>query len=378
MRKKVVINAANLSVGGGLQVALSFISEMSKLNTDHLDIVLLCSEELSKLVSEKLTFGKVYVFKKGKFPTPVSLNIFYRHVEKAEMPSIWFSIFGPIYYRPKCMHLEGFANPWVIYPDSIAFSRLKIIKRVRSRIKYYLYKRCFLREGDHFVVEATHVKNQLNSVLKVNCRDVSIVPNTASSIYFDKEKWLYRVLPNFNDDTFKFITIAHPYSHKNLEEIVYLKEYLSSQGIAATFYVTMPDNIYRGMGLAFIDATENLGVLKPAECPSIYLQCDALFLPTLLECFSASYVEAMTLGLPIVCTDFSFNRDICEDAACYFEYRGDYQSIKRMILDPIYRESLVKKGLVISSRQINANQRAIEYLKLITENLNETNLTKHS
>ena len=43
-----------------------------------------------------------------------------------------------------------------------------------------------------------------------------------------------------------------------------------------------------------------VGGVDIRECPSLYEQCDFMFLPTLLECFSASYAEAMKMRRPIL------------------------------------------------------------------------------
>ena len=61
-----------------------------------------------------------------------------------------------------------------------------------------------------------------------------------------------------------------------------------------------------------------VGAVPPAECPALYGECDAMFLPTLAECFSASYAEAMVMEKPIVTTDLGFARSICGPAAIYY------------------------------------------------------------
>ena len=51
----------------------------------------------------------------------------------------------------------------------------------------------------------------------------------------------------------------------------------------------------------------------------MYRRCQLCFLPTLLEVFSASTVEAMYYGLPVVATDFDFNKDVLGDSCLYYE-----------------------------------------------------------
>ena len=55
------------------------------------------------------------------------------------------------------------------------------------------------------------------------------------------------------------------------------------------------------------------------DVPSLYRQCDGLLMPTLLESFSGTYVEAMFHNIPIFTSNFDFARDVCKDGAMYFD-----------------------------------------------------------
>ena len=45
---------------------------------------------------------------------------------------------------------------------------------------------------------------------------------------------------------------------------------------------------------------------------------DAIIFPSLLECFSATPLEAMAMGKPVFVSDTPFNRDVCGDYGIYF------------------------------------------------------------
>ena len=70
---------------------------------------------------------------------------------------------------------------------------------------------------------------------------------------------------------------------------------------------------------AEIDTIINVGPIRIEEAPSLYKECDAMFLPTLLECFSASYVESMKMEKPILTSDMGFAWTVCNNAAIYFD-----------------------------------------------------------
>jgi glycosyltransferase involved in cell wall biosynthesis len=92
---------------------------------------------------------------------------------------------------------------------------------------------------------------------------------------------------------------------------------------------------------------ENAGVLKLHECPRWYATSDIVFLPTVLETFSATYPEAMVLGKPIVTTDLEFAHDICGDAAAFYSplsAEAASDAIIQVVTNRKFRESLVENG----------------------------------
>src|SRR5690606_31883324 len=105
------------------------------------------------------------------------------------------------------------------------------------------------------------------------------------------------------------------------------------------------------------------------ECPSLYRQSDFMFLPTLLECFTATYPEAMCMDTPILTSDLPFARSICGSAAEYFNPLspkdiGD--KIFNLSHDTVKVEELIKMGRKQLLLFDNSKQRADKYLKIIT------------
>lgn len=64
---------------------------------------------------------------------------------------------------------------------------------------------------------------------------------------------------------------------------------------------------------------KNYGRISQKELGAMYQRCQLCYLPTLLEVFSASTVEAMYFNLPIVATNFSFNTEVLADSSLYYE-----------------------------------------------------------
>ena len=100
------------------------------------------------------------------------------------------------------------------------------------------------------------------------------------------------------------------------------------------FVVTFDSDTYESMTSEFKFHTINAGVVDQKDCRNLYQSCQALFLPTLIECFTVSYLEAMETCKPIVTSDLSFAHDICGDSAYYFDPL-DVSSIANVCFDVI-------------------------------------------
>ena len=66
-----------------------------------------------------------------------------------------------------------------------------------------------------------------------------------------------------------------------------------------------------------------------------------------MESFSASYVEAMHFGVPLVTSRMDYARDICGPAAEYadpFDGRDCARALARVLGDPVRRAALRQAG----------------------------------
>ena len=90
-----------------------------------------------------------------------------------------------------------------------------------------------------------------------------------------------------------------------------------------------------------------IGKVNVIECPSLYQQADIMFMPTLMECFTATYPEAMRMEVPIITTDLEFAHGLCEEAACYYSALDSHcaaESIYKVSTNSAYANTLRENG----------------------------------
>lgn len=370
--KLVLINASNLHNGGGVQVAISFIYELSLMvDNDFSYFHIVTSKEvddgLKKLNTKIDRFGDYHILNTyGLQALRSNLN------KEIKNYDLVFTVFGPNYLRVKTKKdIVGFAQPWIINFDNPISQRSSLLTRKKLSIKFNLQWLFFLR-SDHYVVELEHVKNKLHSKRKIPNEKISVVYNTVSSLYKDKQKWRPIVLNKHKDQLFLGL-VTRDYPHKNLEILPEVAKALKlNHNLSVHFYTTLNDDEWSKRNAYFKKYVSTVGSLSPEECPSFYQQVDGVIFPSLLECFSATPLEAMVMEKPLFASDRGFVRDVCHDYAIYInpldaddialKIANYFQSDK---IDIAQLQEAREYALNFSS----AEDRAEKYLKIINNHL---------
>jgi len=219
-------------------------------------------------------------------------------------------------------------------------------------------------------METEKGKEKLSTVLGLEKADISVVGNSHSAIfndnaYLSKSHPDYIHLPKKEGNEFRLLLISHSHPHKNLKIINHVLPLLQNHNIK--FILTINEKSYNALFPTKPKQILNLGPVSQNACPSLYAQCNAMFLPTLLEVFSASYPEAMKMEKPILTSDYSFATDVCQDAALYFDPldpKDIAEKIKLLIIDKVLQNDLIEKSKKRIKEFETAQSRAEKYIKI--------------
>ena len=318
MTKKYLINTANLHIGGGVQVASSFISEISKIDANYQNISLCLSDEVSENIENmSLTstfFDRILPIDVHGFGNPAKSD--WKFLD--EFDSV-FTVFGPLYkWKTPFKNIIGFAQPWIIYPDNEVYDSLSFIERIKLKVKFFIQAH-FFKRADILIVELEHVKEGLIRELGIDPDRIHVVHNCVSALYHCDDLWEPVDMPQ-RHGFLKLGFVGRNYVHKNTKifsEIVHCLK--NDHGIDALFYVTFTPEEWQACSPGFRKVCVNIGPLRAAQCPRFYESLDAVVFPSLLESFSATPLEALSMSKPLFASDRPFNRDICGDFACYFD-----------------------------------------------------------
>lgn len=326
-KKKILVNTITTKShsGGAFQISQNFILK----TLEHKDV------EWCYITSQDLdnTVGKYFEDKKDKnyfvFPTQPDFSHSYKTVKKQLkvleerlQPDVIYTITAPSYFSFNSTEVMRFTNGIVTHPNKYSKGKLSLL----GKIKTWLYCKNQIRLIKHtkyFITQTETTKKGLLNITGLPESNIKVVSNVLPPIFQKLKKT--KVI---GSEWIDIACIGNPVPHKNFDLIPEVIKRLRDLGLEKIrFHTTIPaehplikkqDRDLKKYGLKK-DQIINHGRLTQSELGEVYCQCQFSFLPTLLEVFSASTIEAMYYELPTVATDFSFNTEVFKDSCLYYE-----------------------------------------------------------
>lgn len=365
----ICLNSSNLHVGGGVQVATSVIGELTRLRNLPNGLVIWASDEVD---ANLRTLG----YDLSRLPTYEVVNsngvglLLSPLARRLQQFNAVLTLFGPLYvWRLAGTNITGFAQLWIINPDNEISRTSGWPRRIRDRLKFGLQS-LFFKRADRLLVELEHVREGLIRKGIGSPSTVRVVKNCLSSIYNEPQSWLpVEVLPS--PDGLRLGFVGRNYSHKNTRIFPEVIDLLRRKyRVKASIYVTFSDDEWAACDEAFRAAVINVGTLFVAQCPSFYRFMDAVIFPSLLECFSATPLEAMAMERPLFASDRPFNRDVCGEYANYFDPVDPddaARAIAAYFQNSSDREKRLGEARMHALNFSNAEDRARQYLDCLIQ-----------
>lgn len=369
-----LLNASNIHSGGSVQVATSVIGELTLMTTLPPNLVVWASTAVDTNL-QKLGYD-ISILPKYEIVNSYGIRLLSSPLlRRLQNFKVVFTVFGPLYtWRLSGINITGFAQPWILYPNNEIASSLRVHYRWLTRLKFKVQS-FFFNQADHLVVELMHVRCGLINKGIGNPSAIHVVRNSLSSLYNNPSKWHEVILPATRSDI-KLGFVGRNYAHKNTAILPKVSDLLlRDYGINISFYVTFTEEEWASCSANFRATVINVGPLFVAQCPSFYTQMDGIIFPSLLECFSATPLEAMAMEKLLFASDRPFNRDVCHDHAHYFDPLSPASAAKAIAQVFLSGGPSPEALSAARSHAINFSspkQRAEKYIALLMQATNKT------
>lgn len=335
---RILVNTISTKkhAGGAFQISQNFL--LKTLEDSSVEWLYITSKDVDDVVGEK--FAHLKGHKYFVFPTQPDFNGTYKQVRKEIsllenrlIPDVIYSVTSPSYFRFKTKEVMRFTNPWVTHPNKYAWSVLSL----KDKLFYYLYglnQKRMMKTAHYFITQTETCARGIRRVTGVKENNVKVINNVLPAIF----KTLDRT-PINDDQTIDIACVGAATPHKNYDIIPEVLKGLKERGYDnVRVHVTLPSdeptitliqkriNKY-GLNNMLI----NHGRLSQKELGEMYRRCQYCFLPTLLEVFSASTIEAMYYCLPTVASNFDFNTEVFEDSCLYYEPKNAEDAVNMFV-----------------------------------------------
>jgi glycosyltransferase involved in cell wall biosynthesis len=234
------------------------------------------------------------------------------------------------------------------------------------RLKYKNIYRRMAKVADHFITTSEFSKHELQHWLE-------LAPERISVIYEGREH-LERIAADesvisrlsLGEKPF-FIVVGSISPHKNLEVVYAANKLLDRDKYEIILIGGDFAGVFQSSKIELAPNIKKVGYLLDDELKALYCSAMGLIFPSLYEGFGLPLVEAMSCSCPVICSDIPSSREVCGDAALYFdaERPADLADQIDMIINDFALAVGLKERGLLRSRNFTWIKTALETKQIL-------------
>ena len=330
-KKTIILNASNALGAGAKVVIKNIITSMPSVSPNTQFIAILPDIEFYHNIPDYNNLEKIFI-PQGKF------RLLRRYWDLKYGISSWVKTLK----ANICFTLGDLGPARINIPHYVLLHQAFIIKdayedvlgnqSILTRLHYYFAKRQFNRMIPNISGVFVQTPKMLNGLLdcyKIEKSKAHLVlhalPQHILEPVFQSFKIFDYLLKHENGEKY-LLFLAAGYEHKNhkiLPEVIDILIYRKVYNFKIIITIDGESNKNEAKILhsltKYSDYIVNIGRVDPAYVPAVFLNTDALFMPSTIESLGIIYLEAMYFDKPILTSDRDFSHWVCGDYAMYFE-----------------------------------------------------------
>lgn len=204
--------------------------------------------------------------------------------------------------------------PQTVFVQTPHLLRPKKIHWSLDGLKFAISRQVFRLNAQYagkFIVQTPVMREALAASYPVIANKIHIIAQPVPS-------WLLATAPRRSGTPRAKLRLIYPaagYPHKNHRLLADIKPELSSEWPIESLKITVPVEKHPAPSVTWIQCVD---FLSAPEMIQVYRDVDGLLFLSTDESYGFPLVEAMFMGLPIVCPDLPYAHALCSDGAIYF------------------------------------------------------------
>lgn len=316
---RILVIGVSAKSAGGKSILKNFLKILSSRKSKHSWCFLVPSlDDFKGLSCTNACFYECSILSKQLF-LPITFSLILPQYARILKSDVIFNL-ADIPIPTKIPQLFLFDWSYAVYPNSKAWTLGSSNSVLKRKLKFFFFKR-YLKYIDILAAQGPAVASRLSRLY--NFKDIPIIPNAVSTQNLNSSnEHEFKIKASY-----KLLCLSFYYSHKNIEILLPVAKLIKEHGLDWKIIITIDSSQEKGARSLLNKVIQhnlekiiiNVGPVAMDNVPSLYRQCDALLLPTLLESFSGTYVEALYHEKSIFTSNLEFAKDICKDSAWYFD-----------------------------------------------------------
>ena len=252
--------------------------------------------------------GSAYQIYERILPNSISRFLectFFGHYFNGDTPMI---VFGDLPIQCSSPQILFLQNSLILKPLSFFLRRLSF-KYIISQLIFHFG----IRNVDAFIVQTKIMRDQLVKRYPRIKEKVFVVGNPVPTWLINNNSAKFKGRSS-NLGKLKLFYPAASYKHKNHELLSKLDPEMDLPVSKLVLTIDPKDN-----PAPFLVWLVCEGFMEPKNIIKTYSDVDAVLFMSLEESYGFPLLEAMYLGLPIVCSDLPYARNLCGNEAIYFD-----------------------------------------------------------
>ena len=351
---RVAVNGINSKTGGGKSILHNYMTLLDKSVLEDRYVLLTPDPSaFAWITNNRIEIVGVSGWYGKTIASPLVYEFVLHRILTRHRIDLVFNM-GDLVVRTGVKQVYLFDWSYAIHPRGVVWERMDWRDWFIRKVKLLLLKRR-IRRPTVTIAQTPVAKDALQKLYGLT--NVKVVPNAVSLDNLHPRSDKRFALPPLR----RLLYLTHYYPHKNLEVLLPVARRIRELGRKYAIIITIAgtehkraERLLRAIREQDLDGViVNIGPVAMAEVPSLYRCCDGLLMPTLLESFSGTYVEAMFHRIPIFTSDLDFANGVCGDAACYFDPQ-DADEIVHTI-DTVFDDPGRAASLIASGRRVLAS-----------------------
>jgi|GEM_PF-703771 len=328
----IFVNGANSKIGGGRSILTNFLKLLKNHKTNHKFIVMTPDlDGFREFACDHIELLPPSLMARRGLCVPIWNQLILPRLLHKLKVDVLFNL-ADMVVPSAVPQVYLFDWPYAVYPDADIWERMPRRERVYRSVKLLFFKK-YLRFSKYVIAQTETMRRRLTSLYGIS--DVSLVGNAVSLDHYESNPALFD-LPSAK---YKLLYLTRYYPHKNIEVFLSLAELIRARNLPFVLVTTLERSESSGAAAFLLEVERrklcsiivNLGAITMDKVPSLFAGCDGLLMPTLMESFSGTYVEAMFHKKVIFTSDLDFARDVCRDAAVYFDPMSAEDILERIV-----------------------------------------------